>query len=213
MSIVRRVLIWIGMASVLLATGGTSRAQMGYTAASIEWLVANSDVVVRASVDRIKTTPVVQVKDGVYRNPEVWKTVTLKVHETLKGDPTESLTFVERTLAADGIYEGWRDAGREQLWLLVRQEEDGRARLRPYGGGWSVIRLGPRRPVLRHRPPLRARPLGAAARLGARRQAAQRVCALDEGRPPAGAACAHRGNGRRRLRRAADAPARVRLQP
>jgi hypothetical protein len=139
------------MASVLLAKGGTSRAQMGYTAASLEWLVANSDVVVRASVDRIKPTPVVQVKEGVYRNPEVWKTVTLKVHETLKGDPTESLTFVERTLAADGIYEGWRDAGREQLWLLVRQEKDGddaeaprvSASLRPYGGGWSVIRLGP----------------------------------------------------------------------
>lgn len=140
------------MASILLVGVETSHAQMGYTADSIDWLVADSDVVVRASVAEVKSTPVVQPQDGMYRNPEDWKTVTLKVHETLKGDHDESLIFVERTLASYKVYEGWRDAGREQLWFLVRKKEQDEddakagspsARLKPYGGGWSVIRLGP----------------------------------------------------------------------
>lgn len=130
---------------------GVGSAQMGYQACSLEWLVADSDVVVRASVAGVERAPVVHEDDGVFRNPEVWKTVTLRVRETLKGEPAGSLTFVERTFAFDQIVEGWKDAGREQLWFLVRDREregDGdevaaRSRLRPHGGGWSVIRLGP----------------------------------------------------------------------
>jgi hypothetical protein len=122
-------------------TSSQAFAQMGYQACTLEWLVADSDVVVRASVARVV--------------PEVRDTVTLKVHETLKGDGARTLTIDDQNLAFCKIYEGWRNAGREQLWFLVRSEgrgdgEDakadgvaGRHRLTPYGGGWSVIRLGP----------------------------------------------------------------------
>ena len=66
MSITRQALIRVGVASVLLAGIGEVRAQMGYTAASIEWLVADSDIVVRASVAGVDRTPVVQAEDGMY---------------------------------------------------------------------------------------------------------------------------------------------------
>ena len=134
---------------------GRATAQMGYQACSLEWLVADSDIVARASVSKVERVFIPNPEPKMYREPEDWKTVTLKVHETLKGDRTESLTFTERAFGSDRIYEGWKDAGREQLWFLVRDKERGdgddagadrvatRPRLKPYGGGWSVIRLGP----------------------------------------------------------------------
>ena len=85
---------------------------------------------------------------------------------TLKGGHAESLVFIERILASYEVYEGWRDDGREQLWFLVRHkerasEDDAKEagpshgdRLRPYGGGWSVIRLGPSVPEERGFTPL-----------------------------------------------------------
>ena len=75
------------------------------------------------------------------RSMRVWKTVTLKVHETLKGDQAKTLRFAERTLTDDTIYEGWRDAGREQLWFLMRNEpHEGEALSR---GGRKVDALSP----------------------------------------------------------------------
>jgi hypothetical protein len=137
-----RQIFYLAPAVIALAlTASQSFAQMGYQACSLEWLVADSDVVVRASVINVEQ--------------EVWNTVTVKVHETLKGDRAETRTFDDRDPASKKIYEGWRDAGREQLWFLVRGERRGdgedaeahgltaRHRLTTYGGGWSVIRLGP----------------------------------------------------------------------
>ena len=141
------------VAWVLIA--GRGSAQMGYQACSLEWLVADSDVVVRASVSKVERVPIPNPEPKMYREPEDWRTVTLTVHETLKGDRAESLAFTESALGSDRIYEGWKDAGREQLWFLVRDKERGegddagadraaaRSRLKPHGGGWSVIRLGP----------------------------------------------------------------------
>ena len=73
---------------VLLAGSGVSHAQMGYTQASIEWLVADSDVVVRASV--VDVSP---GRPDREREELVWRTITVDVHETLKGSPRKRLDF------------------------------------------------------------------------------------------------------------------------
>jgi hypothetical protein len=137
-----------------LASGQAS-AQVGYQASSLEWLVADSDVVVRASVFRVERVSIPNPEPKFYRNPEDRLTVTLKVLETLKGERAESLEFTEQIMASYRVYEGWKDTGREQLWFLARNKEGedrddaepgkvaARSRFRPYGGGWSVIRLGP----------------------------------------------------------------------
>lgn len=155
----RLTLAVAALAWALLAARGS--AQMGYQASSLEWLIADSDVVVRASVAAVERTPIPNPEPKFYRNPESWKVVTLKVHETIKGDRVESLTFTEWTMSDDRIYEGWKAAGREQLWFLARKGREpgggeepkeiaARSRLTPYGGGWSVIRLGP--PVPEEKP-------------------------------------------------------------
>ncbi len=129
-------------------------AQMGYQACSLDWLVADSDVVVRASVSQVKRVPIPNPNPKMYQEPEDRITVTLKVHETLKGVRAESLEFTEEILGYFRVYDGWKEAAREQLWFLVRDtEREGdaepeagiapRLRLKPYGGGWSVVRLGP----------------------------------------------------------------------
>jgi hypothetical protein len=156
--------ITLVVASVALASGPAS-AQMGYQANSLEWLVVDSDIVVRASVASVERTFIPNPQPQFYRNPEYWRVVTLKVHETIKGERAESLTFTEWTMSDDRIGEGWKAAGREQLWFLVRKErrEGGfvepkeiaaRSRLAPYGGGWSAIRLGSPVPEERNYSPM-----------------------------------------------------------
>lgn len=151
---IHRLVLAFATAAWALAAG-VSFAQIGYQASSLEWLVADSDIVVRASVMSVARTPVVHEEDGVHRNLEVSKSVSLRVHETLKGTPAKSRAFVERTHAFDAVYEGWRDAGREQLWFLVCGEGRNEANdtdivkiaarhpLTPRGLGPSVVRLGP----------------------------------------------------------------------
>lgn len=90
-------------------------AQVGYSAACLEELVARADLVVRASVR--------DVVRGAPRDQRLWVTVTLDVHETLKGQRDTRLTFAREILSFDKIYEGWRDANREQLWFFAPNEE------------------------------------------------------------------------------------------
>lgn len=129
--------------------GNICFAQMGRTAYSLEWLVADSDVIVRASVAEVERVPIPNPEPKIPQNPRVEKRVTLTVDETLVGEHTHFLVFTDQTLAYDHILEGWKDAGTELLWFLKRVEERGAdpdeesPRLKPYGGGWSVIRLGP----------------------------------------------------------------------
>ena len=61
---------------------------MGYTQASIEWLVADSDVVVQASI--VDVSP---GRPDREREELVWKTITVDVHETLKGSHAKLLDF------------------------------------------------------------------------------------------------------------------------
>ena len=151
MSITRRALIWGGVASVLLAGVGTSQAQIGYQAASLEWLVADSDVVVRGTitdVSRRETTG----KDKL--------TVTVDVRETLKGRPTKRLKFVVYIFPEDKTFDELRDASQEAMFYLVRAERHewkaeilGKGvqvateleplELTPWDWSHSIVRLGP----------------------------------------------------------------------
>jgi hypothetical protein len=151
MSITRRALIWVGMASVLLAGVGTSQAQIGYQAASLEWLVADSDVVVRATVVDVSPRPAERF-DRV--------TATLDVHETLKGRPTKRLKSVVYVTPAVKTFDELRDTGQEALFFLVRAERHPfKAEVRgdgvdvatelephevtPWQWDQSIVRLGP----------------------------------------------------------------------
>jgi hypothetical protein len=146
-------LLTLAVAALALIASQCS-AQMGYHACSLDWLVADSDVVARASVLKVERVPIPNPEPKMYREPEDRITVTLKVHETLKGVRAESLEFTEEISGHFRVYDGWKEAGREQLWFLVRdtEREDGaeaeggitpRLRFKPRGGGWSVVRLGP----------------------------------------------------------------------
>lgn len=118
-------------------------AQVGHQEPSLEWLVARSAVVVRASVGDVSVE--------LHPDDRAWLIVTLKVHEKLKGRPPETLRFAESTLSSDKRYEGWKGAGRELLVFLLNnarykpEEKDVQARFPfiPYGLGWTVVRLGP----------------------------------------------------------------------
>ncbi len=147
-SLTRRIImVAVIIAGVIALTAQPSSAQMGYNAASLEWLVTDSDVVVRGVITNVSREPA--------QEQRVWVTLTLKMHEILKGQPPESLTFAVNTVVGDERYEQWRDARQEQLWFLVRNEQydnthenkqggtSARYPLRSYGGGWDLIRLGP----------------------------------------------------------------------
>ena len=118
-------------------------AQVGHQEPSLEWLVARSDLVIRASVADVSKKPLPEDR--------AWIIVTLKVHETLKGRPSETLAFAEHGISSDRRYEGWKDAGRELLIFLLKnpkykpdeKEVEARFPWIPYGLGWTVVRLGP----------------------------------------------------------------------
>lgn len=121
-------------------SAGVGRAQMGYTADTLEALVAGSTVVVRATVAEVERGPVVD-----QRGPAK---IVLNIVETLKGPAAKTFTFHRNLLGSYHVYEGWRRAGREGLWFFV-PEADPR-RLDAKGPGpdrplvyWNVIRLGP----------------------------------------------------------------------
>lgn len=93
-----------------------SRAQIGYTPRSIEWLTASSDVVVVASVaelayeDREPLTAETQSQ---------WVTVTLRVRRILKGEAPETIVFVIDQPRGMDLLPKWKDSGQPVLWFLV----------------------------------------------------------------------------------------------
>jgi hypothetical protein len=151
MSITRRTLIWVGMASVLLAGVGTGHAQIGYQAASLEWLVADSDVVVRATVVDVSREPA----NGLDR-----VTVAVDVSESLKGRPAKRLKFVVYAAPAVKTFEELKETGRDSVLFLVRAARHPfKAEVRgdgdiaatelephevsPWQWAQSIVRLGP----------------------------------------------------------------------
>lgn len=72
---------------LLLVSGGAARAQpMRYTVETVDWMAADSQVVVRAVI--------VQLDQEVDADKKKWNTVTLKVRETLKGQHRPIHTYV-----------------------------------------------------------------------------------------------------------------------
>ena len=146
----QRIFAVIFMAPVLLGFLGSreATAQIGMTAKSMEWQVARSDVVIRATITKV-------VRDKPRRETDqlVDIRVTLKVLETLKGKKSESITYLTDTMKDWRIYEAWRDARLEFIVFLVRNKdfrvEDkspafaASCPLRDFGDGWNLLRLGP----------------------------------------------------------------------
>jgi HEAT repeats len=81
--------------------------------ASLEWLVADSDVIVRGVVSDIAT-------DAKWN--KTWNVVTIDVLESLKGTPAKRLTFLAHKFeAGDAMLAEAKTSKREQIWILKRQ--------------------------------------------------------------------------------------------
>jgi hypothetical protein len=106
-----RPILCLAMTIVLLTAAGLCRAQMGHSTTSIEGLVAESSIVVRALVADVVREPA--------GGTRWWETVTLKVTETLKGPPEASLTFAHNYSFASDVFGAWKDAGREHLYFFI----------------------------------------------------------------------------------------------
>jgi hypothetical protein len=131
------------LATAFLLAGPASlcQAQVGHTATSIEGLVAESVVVVRAQVTDVVRNPV--------KGREWREAVTLKVTETLKGPPEGSLKFVHYYSFDSNIFGAWKDAGREHLYFFASNDHDPKhAKPNDFAARYPltltrVVRLGP----------------------------------------------------------------------
>lgn len=153
--------------AVAIVAGGAGAAagQVGYTACSLEWLVADADVVVCGTVVDV-------VREPAREDAWAWEVVTLDVRGVLKGDKADRLTFVVHALKTDDTLRKWKEARPDQLWFLQRPAaDDGRAEppdarreavrvmglyktdLQSPGLGWGVCRLGPKAAGDPDRPP------------------------------------------------------------
>jgi hypothetical protein len=146
------------MLPVVLVIGilnpGTVLGQVGYTAPSLECVVADADVVVRGTTESVSRGEVV--------GGSALKLLTLDVTETLKGEGAKRLRFAVQAGGEEKTVEIWKEAGGETLWFLSRRKPAG-TREEPNGEypellafldrhgtdlytslGWSATRLGPR---------------------------------------------------------------------
>jgi hypothetical protein len=88
-----------------------SRAQpIGIAKHSIEWMTTDCDLVVRATIDKV---------DPVYKDSySINRVITLRVLETYKGDPIDSLRFMHRGDFGRSHIETWREKQCEILFFL-----------------------------------------------------------------------------------------------
>jgi hypothetical protein len=89
-------------------------AQFGIAFESIEWRAAQSDVVVRGTVDEIKFKPV--------KNGHGWVIVTIGVRETIKGRNSPKLEFAIWSDSPEQVFTDWKKSGQEVLWFLSRDQ-------------------------------------------------------------------------------------------
>ena len=140
---------------------GNRVAQMGVVKPSLEWMAATSDVIVRASVVGMSDKEP-RSDPGGGESQSAWITVTLKVHETVKGKHSHQITFVADIFRGSDFLQEWKDSDEELIWFLDRTKVDAEQpkyqdyevytrhelKLIRSGWGWSVIQLTTR-PTLR----------------------------------------------------------------
>jgi len=101
----------LAVTGVFLCAGELgAQNQMPLQLTSLEWLVADSEVVVRGVV--------VDVAADTH-----WNVVTIEVAEALKGAKAQRLKFAMHKFdQGDAALAQWRQSKRELLWLLKRQD-------------------------------------------------------------------------------------------
>jgi hypothetical protein len=113
----RRLSSWFVFGLVLLLTGLTvAPARSAIIVESLDWVVADSDLVVRGKLVENK-----RVRD---KNKIIWSTITVEVAETLKGDKLDKLQFIvahETESASDRVAE-LVDHKPEALLCLVKSD-------------------------------------------------------------------------------------------
>lgn len=115
-----------------------SRAQVGHTAPSAEWLTASADRVVRAAVRDVEfqeAPPLYSFdKPGAWK----WATVTLAVQETLKGETGTRVVLTLRSAAEDGTLQRWQAARQPLLWFLQKRSGSQSDFVAP-GSAWAPV--------------------------------------------------------------------------
>ncbi len=81
---------------------------------SIDWIVADSDLIVRGTLTKVET----KRGDGQV----VWETATVKVNETLKGEQVTHATFIVRHLGTEDVASARKERKVELLFFLVGSE-------------------------------------------------------------------------------------------
>jgi hypothetical protein len=125
--------------TVVLSSAGAAWAQPVATSiASVEWAAVNSPLIVRGVIDDVS---VHALKDGLhpYQGVHRYQTVSVRVLETLKGEPSNRLQFVE-----DGDFGTFRlaDLQRNQQELLLFLEPwIGSRKVNRASGGYAYTRF------------------------------------------------------------------------
>ena len=151
MSILRRVNAVVARSAVCLAVVACGEARawgqpLGEHLDSIEWMVADSSLIVRGTIIGLET----ETKDS-----SLWRTVTFRVDETLKGEHRPTLRFIVWTNTVEKEVDRWKDQGLPLLAFLdesrcavaqFRQPEYGRFPFAPRHGDrkLSFIALDPK---------------------------------------------------------------------
>src|SRR5262245_2137446 len=87
----------------------TEKLEVPLQLSSVEWLVADTDVIVRGVVVDVATD-------------QTWNLVTVEVRETLKGAKAQRVKIALQKFAeGDAALAEAKKLQREQLWLLKRQ--------------------------------------------------------------------------------------------
>jgi len=100
--------------------GRGASAQVGHTAASVEWMTSSSDRVVRASIQELSLSEAPTAGSDLPARRHA--AVTLRVLETLKGERAERLTVAMPLHDSEPRLREWQGRGTVLLWFLVRSE-------------------------------------------------------------------------------------------
>ena len=102
----------VALAESAFVASATAHPLEGPPPESFEWTVADSDVVVRGSVAKVEAaTELSQAPSGP------WVTVTINVHEPMKGPPASRIQFITSTWAP--AHSPIDADGRERLFCLI----------------------------------------------------------------------------------------------
>ena len=101
---------WAWIAVGLMVSAGEAHAQMAYHQPCLEMLLADSDLIVRATIVDVTSEP----------TDKRWTLVTAEVQETLKGPPMKRFVFTTFEFPDPEVFGPLKTSGHDFLFCLIR---------------------------------------------------------------------------------------------